>query len=85
MWVDAASNESMFLFPLYYGYFLDDNKILVADISSSELPDDFPQPCTCGKCAQDYVCSCRIKSNGCCQYCKCAKSECQNPKTAENL
>ena len=51
MWVNAASNESIFLFPLYYGYFLDDNKTLVAGISPSELPDDFPRPCTCGKCA----------------------------------
>ena len=44
MWVNAAYNESIFLDPLYYGYTLDDN--LVADSSSSELPDDFPLPCT---------------------------------------
>ena len=85
MWVNAAYNESIFLDPLYYGYTLDDNQRLAADISSSELPDDFPLPCTCGKSARDNVCSCRIKSIGCCQYCKCAKSECKNPKTAENL
>ena len=82
IWVSASSNESMFLDPLYlyYGYTLDDNETLVADISSSELPDDFPLPCTCGKFARDNVCPCRIKSIGCCQHCKC-----KNPKTAENL
>ena len=46
MWVNAASNESIFLDPLYYGYTLDDNETLVADSSSPELPDDFPLPCT---------------------------------------
>ena len=46
MWVNAASNESMYLDPLCYGYTLDDNERLVADICSLELPDDFPLPCT---------------------------------------
>ena len=82
MWVNAATNQSMFVDPLYYGYILD-NGLLVAEISSSEHPDDFQLPCTCKKYAQD-VCPCRIKSIGCCQYCKCTKSECKNPKTAEN-
>ena len=84
MWVNAASNESMFLDPLYYAYFLD-NETLVAEISSSELRDNFPLPCTCGKFARENVCPCRIKSVGCYQYCKCAKSECKNPRAVENL
>ena len=58
-----------------YGDTLDDNETLVAGISSSEFPDDFPVPCTWGKCARDNVCPCKIKSIGCCQFCKCAKSE----------
>ena len=61
MWVNTGSNEIMFLYPLYYGYTLDDNEMLVVDISSSELPDNFPLPCICGKCARDNVCPCRIK------------------------
>ena len=82
IWVSASSNESMFLDPLYlyYGYTLDDNETLVADISSSELPDDFPLPCTCGKCARDNVCPCRIKSIGCCQHCKC-----KNPNSRKSM
>ena len=67
MWVNAASNESMFFDPLYYGYTLDDNETFVADISSSELPDNFPLTCICGKCGLDNVCLCRIKSTNCCQ------------------
>ena len=51
MWVNTASNESMYLDPLCYGYTLDDNERLVADICSLELPDNFPLPCTCGTCA----------------------------------
>ena len=75
MWVNVASNENIFLDPLCCGYTLDDNKTLVADISSSELPDNFLLPCTYGKCARDNVCSCKIESIGCCQYRKCAKRE----------
>ena len=50
----TASKENIFLDPIYYGYTLDDNEMLFANISSSELPDNFPQPYTSGKCAQDY-------------------------------
>ena len=80
MWINTARNKSMFLDPFYYGYTLDDNEALVADISSSELSDAFPLLCTCGKCARDNVCPCRIKSFGCCQYCKCSKRESKTQK-----
>ena len=83
MWVNATTIESTFLDLAYYSYALDDNETLVADISSSELSDNFPLPCTCRKYTRDNVCPCRIKSVGCCQYCKYAKSECKNPKMAE--
>ena len=49
LYVDATINESMFLGPVYYSYTLNDNETLVVDISSSELPGDFPLPCTYGK------------------------------------
>ena len=74
----------MYLDPLCYGYTLDDNERLVADICSLELPDDFPLPCTCGTCARETVCPCRKKSVGCCQYCKCSKRECRNPRTVDD-
>lgn len=84
MQINAASSNSIFLDPLYYGSTLDGNETLVAEFSSSELPDDFPQPCTCGKCV-DNVSRCWIKSTGCCEYCKCAKGECRKSKAAESM
>ena len=54
MWVNATSNQSIFFDLLCCGYTLDDNETFVTDISSSELPDNFPLPCTCGKCVPKY-------------------------------
>lgn len=53
-------------------------------ISSSEISDHFPLPCTCGICARDTVCPARIKSVNCRQYCKYAKRE-QIPRTKNQL
>ena len=47
MWVNLASMQVVFLDPLCYRYCLDDDEKLVSDITSSELPIDFPLPCTC--------------------------------------
>ena len=44
------------------------------------LPDDFPAPCTCKKCARETVRKCRKMQIPCCKYCGCqAKRECSNP------
>ena len=67
MWVNAGSNESMFLDPLYYGCTLDDNETFVADFISTEIPDSFPLPCIRGKFTRDNACPCRIKLIDCCQ------------------
>ena len=62
LWVSPSSSESMCLDPLYYGYTLDDDdETLVADIDSSELPENFPLPCICIKCALNNVCPYRTK------------------------
>ena len=42
MWVNSASNASVLLNPLCYGYYLDDDDEKLSDIAYSELPVDFP-------------------------------------------
>ena len=42
------------------------------------IPGDFPDPCTCIKCARDNICSCRVNKLTCCDFCKC-KGLCRNP------
>ena len=73
--------------PLDYGYVLldvdgdeEDDQFNLQPVISSDnvLPKDFSQPCTCGKCARDTVCPCRIRKITCCEYCKC-KTSCNNP------
>ena len=73
MWVKYASNASLSLDPFCYGNYLNDNEKMVSDITSSELPVDFPLPCTFQKSARYTVCLCRVKSIGCYEYCKCVK------------
>ena len=65
--------------PLDYEYGLDvgddeedgDNNFKPAITNVDLLPNDFPRPCTCGKCARDTVCLCRIRKITCFEYCKC--------------
>ena len=64
-----------------YGYTVDKNEIIKPEIQSREtIPDDFPSPCNCIKCAKANVCPCRIRRIKCCEYFKCKASEaCKNP------
>lgn len=81
MWVNSSSMQVVFVDPLCYRYCLDDDEKLVSNITSSELPIDFPLPCICQKFAEDIVCPCRVKSISCCEYYKCVKTICKNPGT----
>ena len=81
IWVNLASNASVFLDLLCYDYYLYNYEKLVSDITSSGLPINFPLPCTRQKCAWDTVCLCRIKSIDCYEYCKCVKTDSKNSKT----
>ena len=60
-------------------------------IDGPNKPDDLPEPCTCGECARENVCPCRIAEILCCVYCKCKSSQdvCKNPnnpdKTDKNI
>ena len=46
------------------------------------LPEDFPAPCTCLKCARGNICLCRVVGIECCDFCKCHK-KCKNPKNMD--
>ena len=72
--VNSARNASVFLDPLCYGYYLDDEK-LVSDLTYLELSVAFNLPCTCQKCARYAVSPCTVKSIGCCKYSKCVTTE----------
>ena len=63
-----------------YGYiFL--NKKLIPDFETEIVPEDFPLPCSCQKCARDNACPCRKQKIPCCEFCKCqGNSNCKNPK-----
>ena len=65
--------------PMLYSYELNDDGLLFPSIvEGNALPDDFPSPCQCGKCARQDVCICRINGVKCCDFCMC-KGGCNNP------
>ena len=80
IWLHAAFDSNIVIEPLEFGYKLDVKGLLVAEIlSQPSLPDDFPEPCNCIKCARVNVCPRRIKNLPCCQFCKCkAGEQCNN-------
>ena len=69
LWINLPVFESPELDPLEYGYVMDDD-FMVPDLKVEAIPDDFPMPCSCIKCARDNVCPCRVKNILCCNYCK---------------
>ena len=64
--------------PDEHGYYFDEDGDLVPIITKQTLPDDFPSPCICGKCAKENVCPCRVRGTKCTDFCKC-KTDCRNP------
>ena len=80
LWTGAASRTSSAIRPTDYQYVLDDGDFLTPNISIQTLiPENFPHPCTCGKCAIETVCNCRALHINCCEFCKCKSEECKNP------
>ena len=70
--------------PLQYGNdFDEDDDVdeIVPTIVDHVLPEDFPMPCKCGKCARENICSCRIIELKCCQYCSCQPESWKSPTT----
>ena len=64
--------------PENYGFDFDTEDGYVPRITSSHLPEDFPTPCTCGKCTKKTVCPCRVNGRKCSDFCRC-KGNCRNP------
>ena len=71
-WLHPSFVEDILLNPLKYGYFEDDKEHL---FPGSCIPDDFPVPYNCLKCARANVCPCRAREAACCKFCKCEASE----------
>ena len=103
-WVVAISNPVRFLplitpnrdiattqSPEAYAYQVTGEYLEPLLIDGPNKPDDLPEPCTCGECACENVCPCRIAEILCCVYCKCKSSKdvCKNPnnpdKTDKNI
>ena len=69
--------------PLQYGNDFDEDDVdeIAPTIVDHVLPEDFPMPCKCGKCARENICLCQINKLKCCQYCSCHQESCKNPTT----
>ena len=80
IWLRAPFINNLEIDPLQYGYEVnkDDEDEIVLTVVNHVLPEDFPMPCKCGKCARENVCSCRINDLQCCQYCSCQPDSCKN-------
>ena len=80
LWLHAPFVESVEINPEDYGYELTEEDMLVPTITTEDvIPDDFPVPCSCLKCAKKNVCPCRVKLINCYKFCKFeASSSCNN-------
>jgi hypothetical protein len=77
-WIKVLDNLEE-LNPLLYGYEQNEDGLRAVITENEILPPDFPHPCTCGKCAREYVCPCRKMNSPCCAFCKCcAGDDCKN-------
>ena len=76
--LSECSLSSKYLYESTGVYLLKDGKFL-PDTECQELPDDFPIPCTCLKCARANICPCQCKLIPYCTFCKCLKNNaCKN-------
>ena len=67
--------------PLEYGYILEEGLYEPVIVNMTNIiPNDFPVPCSCGKCFRDRSCHCRFNGKSCSEFCDCsAKAPCNNP------
>ena len=79
MWLNAPIVERFQINPLEFGYTLSEELYLIPNIETEFLPEDFPMPCDCTKCARGNVGPCRKRTLPCCEFCKCKTDECKNP------
>ena len=80
LWIIAPMMKACDLEAIYYGYRVNEEGLLVPIVVDDEcIPEGFPTPCQCGKCAKPNVCICRVNGIECCDFCKC-RTQCRNPK-----
>lgn len=85
IWLHAPFIFDLDIDPLQYGYKLDDDyeddddNGIIPLMAAKVLPEDFPLPCRCTKCARETVCPCRVHELPCCEYCNCKPESCKNP------
>ena len=77
LWYQAPFNESVDIAVELYGYVCEEDELHPVISDAHEIPDTFPAPCPCKKCAHRNVCPCRSKNIPCCKYCKC-QAYCKN-------
>lgn len=84
IWLHAPFTSELDIDPLQYGYELDkddddehDDGIIPRTVDKV-LPENFPLPCRCVKCAREMVCPCRVHELPCCEYCNCKPDSCKN-------
>ena len=63
IWLHVPFMNNLEIDPLQYGNdFDEDDDVdeIVPTIVDHVLPEDFPMPCKCGKCARENICLCRM-------------------------
>ena len=79
LWLHAPFVENVEINPLEFGFYISNKELIPKIIHGPSIPEDFPIPCNCIKCAKINVCPCRVKAISC-EFCKCGSSEgCKNP------
>ena len=81
LWLNAPIMRQCTVDATEYGYCQDEDELTPQIVLDGSLPDDFPMPCSCLKCARANVCACRLKNVSCCEFCKCGShpEDCKNP------
>lgn len=77
-WFHILGDDRDSLDPSIYGY--QENVMgWTPQITTHVLPEDFPHPCSCKKCAKKSICKCCINLLPCSRFCTCGNSsECRN-------
>ena len=68
MFLNAPIVECFQINPLEFGYTLSEELYLIPNIENEFLPEDFPMPCECIKCARGNVYPYRKRPLPCCEY-----------------
>lgn len=80
IWFCSPFVSSITIDPMEHGYELNEDYVLQPKVTSdTTIPEHFPMPCKCVKCARANICICRVNDIPCCKYFNCKVDQCQNP------